>query len=157
MPVSGRPEWIWAGQTVELHKDKAWTFAQGSMNQALSLSSQMLRAPRRGRCQKVKPRVGSQARSDPGRPPKPTPASPSPSHASCAGPAPIPPQVSGFPALACPGLLTRAAAPRQQPARDQGGGRLGPWCHPSVPQPFLSRGTEARSPSTVCGPRCLSP
>lgn len=136
---------------------------QVSMNEALSLFSQMLRTQRRGhaRRQSPKPQVGSQpsavkreacwGQAGPihAGPSKPTPVSLNPSHASSAGPRPHHQSLTwsphprgswgvqvlccmlpGFSALACPGLLTRASTPRQQPTREHGRGRLGLWSPP---------------------------
>lgn len=91
---------------------------------------------------------------------KPTPARPSPAHPSLPGPAPpwatcspgrgllpqahhpwvhvpSPPRSLAFSASACPGLVTRAAGPPQQPTREQGGGGPGLWS--PLPRPFRSR------------------
>lgn len=101
---------------------------------------------------------------------KPTPASLNPSHESSAGPRPHHqsltwsphPRASwgvqvlccmlpGFSALACPGLLTRASTPRQQPTREHGRGRLGLWSPSQAPDLL------ARPPPTDCGPRMPPP
>lgn len=65
----------------------------------------------------------------------------------------------GFSASACPGLHTRAAAPRQQPAKRQGRGRGGwGWLwSPSSPSPSAPGTTEARSPPTDREPRMPPP
>lgn len=125
------------------------------MSEALSLSSQMLRMQRRGRGQKGTPRVRSQAPKGPVQATQAPSSQSEPESSSYAGPAPIPPQVSGFPASACPGLLTRAAVPNPPGTRGGGGWGLGA-IHP-CPSPSSPGVIEARSPPIVCGPGCLSP
>ena len=75
---------------------------------------------------------------------------PTPVPASLDGPDPLSAMLPGFSASACPGLLTRAAVPRQQPAKGQGRGRGGwGWLwSPSSPSPSTPATTEARSPPT---------
>lgn len=75
--------------------------------------------------------------------------------ASPGGPGPLSSVLPSFSASACPGLLTRAAVPRQQPTGEQGRGRLDLWS-PSSLSPSDPGMTEARSPPTGRGPRMPS-
>ncbi|KAF6344872.1 hypothetical protein mRhiFer1_010248 [Rhinolophus ferrumequinum] len=108
-------------------------------------------------------------------PSKPTPASLSSSHVSSAAPRPHHqsltwsqhPRASrgvqvlcctlpGFSALACPGLLTRASTPRQQPTREQGRRRLGLWSPPPQAPDFLVLGwLRPGHLQQIVGPGCL--